>query len=110
MADDDTTGPHHAENMSSINTPKRNVRIMWINTTQNKPIPQLCHELAHPRAEEARTRAEELLLRTNADGSIRITDQVIYSLNLAGEVNVAERSRRLIMHGVISELVVVVAD
>lgn len=110
MADDDASGPQHAEDVSGIDPPKRDLWVVRVDTAQDQSIAQLCHSLAHPRAEEARARTEVVLRWLNAHGRVGTADFALHSMNLLGEVRVAQGSRRLVVHGVVCELVAVVAD
>lgn len=92
--------------MTGIDPPEGNLRIMRVNTTQDQTEAQLIHNPAHPFAEESRARTEVVGRWHGVDSSIDIVDLGLHSMNLLPEHGVAQRSRRLVFHGMVAKLVV----
>lgn len=108
MTDDDTPRPHHAEDMRGIDPPERDLRIVRVNTAQDKTMTQLRDDLAHPRAEKARSGAEVPGRRLlSACNSVGLVDHILYSFDLLDQLRLTQRARWLVVHRMIGELVVV---
>lgn len=108
MTDNDTPGPLHAENMLGIDPPERNLRIMRVHTPQDQPVPQLLQDLSHPRTEEPRPRPEVIRRHIHTLRRIDVVDLLLHGPDLLDEHAVAQRPRRLVVHGVVAELVAAV--
>ena len=66
------------------------------------PVPQ---EIPHPVVEEARPRAEVVVGQDGALGLVRVDQLRLDHADLVLELVIVQRGRRLVPHGVVSELV-----
>lgn len=107
MADDDGAGPHHAEDVPSVEPRRRDLRVVGVDAAQHEAEPQAVEQPAHAIAEKARAGAE-VLGRQGAVAAprrpVRLPDAVAHDLDLGRELVVGQGARRLVVHGVVAEL------
>ncbi len=63
MADDDASGPQHAEDVGGVEPPVANLGVVRVDAAQDEPEAQPVHEGAHVVAEEARAGTEVVVGR-----------------------------------------------
>lgn len=83
---------------------------MRVYTAQDEPVPQLGHEPSHAVAEESRAGAEVLGRHGGLARLVGRADLFANGLDLARELLVGERSRRLVVHGVVTKLAAATHD
>lgn len=104
MANDDGAGSQHAKDMSRIHPPVRNLRVMRIDTPEDDLEVKPLKEPPHTVAEEATSWSEVIWWRIRTNRGVHIAKFTAYSMDLFRQDGVAQRSRRLVVHGMISKL------
>ena len=86
MANDDSPGPQHAQNMIRIHPPVRDLRVMRIYPTKDYPVPQPVDETPHAIAEQARSRSEVVIRRIDPFLLVRIPEHLAHFVDLRLEL------------------------
>ncbi len=93
--------------MSGIGTPKRNLRIVWVDAAKNESVLQLVQRSKHTFIEESRAWPEVSRRKLRIGSSVRGVNYVFDGLDLISQDCVAQRSARLVMHSMIGQLIAV---
>ncbi|RII14480.1 carbohydrate esterase family 4 protein [Alternaria sp. MG1] len=101
MADDNAARPNHTKYMPRVYTRITNLRIMRIHTTQHHLVLHLLDLRPHPRAEETRPRSKVARWMRFPHRVVRAVDVPFYLSDLCVKSLRTQRTRRLVVHGVV---------
>lgn len=108
MADDDSTGTSHRQDMAGIDLRKWDLRIVRIDTAQDQAMIQLGHGLAHPGRENAGAGTEiagDWLFSRNSNCTICVTEHLPYDFNLLNQLAITQCPGGLVVHGMVAEFI-----
>lgn len=105
VADDNRARMRHALDMLRIDVWVRQLRIVRIHAAQGNPEPPVTQQVSHAAVEEARARAEVVIRQDLVLGRVRGHKLLLYLVDLLLELVVGELVARLVVHGVVAELV-----
>lgn len=105
MADDDRTRPEHAQNMSSIDPPVLNERIVWVDASKNRLVAGFGCDTQDAMAEDSGTRTEEVILSFFAGGHVCSVDLFVDGGDLLGQYGGGKGDAWFVVHRVVSKFV-----